>query len=294
MELRTGMRIGRLAELVGVSTDVLRVWERRYGLFKPTRSDGGYRLYGEHDLELARRVVALREQGIPVSAAIATVTQGRAAGGPPSGRDDGLRREIDGAVREFDEARFGAAFDRALAAYGVAGTVYDVVMPYLHDVGTQWASGGITVAQEHFLSHLVRRRVGALGVHVDAPDAPTVLLACPPKELHDIALLSLGVLLSGVGWKVCYLGADTPLHDLEQACAAIEPDLVVLSATKRSVLDPVAGALRQLGKRWPVALGGGGASIAVATATGATLLPANMRETVDLLTDLDAWRRGAR
>jgi methanogenic corrinoid protein MtbC1 len=239
-------------------------------------------------------VIALRDRGVPVSSAIASVTRGRAAGVAPSGRDRGLRREIDEAVRQFDEARFGAAFDRSLAVYGLADTVYEVVLPYLHDVGTEWASGRMTVAQEHFVSHLVRRRLGALAVNVDDDAAPTALLACPPGERHDIAVLALGVLISGAGWKVRFLGADTPMPDLEEACASIDPDLVVISATKRSVLDPITGVLQWLNRTWPVALGGRGASTAVANLTGARLLPDDLRDTVDLLSDLDAWRRASR
>lgn len=289
MEPRDGMRVGRLAELVGVSTDVLRVWERRYGLFSPSRSAGGYRLYDESDLELARRVVALRERGVPVSAAIATVTKGSGGGPDATRRRPALQRELDRAVRQFDEAGFDAVFDLALAELGPADTVHELLIPYLGDVGTQWAAGRMSVAQEHFLSQLVRRRVSGLAVRGE-PDGPLAVLACPPKEHHDLALLCLGALISPAGWRVRFLGADTPMADLARACEQIRPDVVILSATRRAVFDTQVAGMRRVAAGRALWLGGRGASTAVAVTAGARLLPEHLRDAVELLCRSDDWR----
>lgn len=288
------MRIGRLAELVGVSSDVLRVWERRYGLFEPERTPGGYRLYSEADLDLARRVLALREKGVPISAAVSAVTQGRPIRSASAEQGLRLRRELDSAAVEFDEFAFVSVLDRAIDEFGVANTIHDILMPYLQQVGTEWEAGRISVAQEHFVSHIVRRRVGALARLVDDADAPIAVLACPPKELHDIPLLALGVLMSDAGWRVRYLGSNTPLKDLYGACERLDPDLIIMSGTRRTVFEARAGALRRLSQRWPMAIGGRGATPSVAAVIGADRLPEHLRDSAEfLLTSRDQYRRPA-
>lgn len=283
MTNQSGMRIGRLAALVGVSTDVLRVWERRYALFAPERSSGGYRLYSEADLDRARRVVTLRDQGLPVSAAIAAVTQGHPIRRASADQALQTRRALDAAAAEFDEFAFNAALDGAFDSFGVADTIHEIVMPFLHQVGSDWETGRLSVAQEHFVSHLVRRRVGAAARHVDDPAAPVAVLACPPKELHDIPLLALGVLMAEAGWKVRYLGCDTPLKDLYGACDRLDPDLVVMSGTRRTVFEARTGALRRLSRRWRLAIGGRGATVSLATAIGAEKLPDHLRDSAEYL-----------
>lgn len=143
-------------------------------------------------------------------------------------------------------------------------------------------------------SGLVRRRVGALATLVDDADAPIAVLACPPKELHDIPLLALGVLMSDAGWRVRYLGGNAPLKDLYGACERLDPDLIIMSGTRRTVFEARAGALRRLSQRWPMAIGGRGATPSVAAVIGADRLPEQLRDSAEfLLTSRDQYRRPA-
>lgn len=284
-----GITIGELARRVGVTPDVLRAWERRYGLFAPTRTPGGYRLYSEGDERLARQVVALRDRGMSVSNAVAEVSGYEQ--GPADVVSEVAHRwvdAIDHGVRRFDEVSVHEVLDDAVTQLGIAYAVRDVVMPYLSRLGTQWESGQVTVAHEHFASHLIRRRVAAAGRQLSPEGRRTAVLACPPGERHDIGLLAYGVLLSNAGWSVRYLGADTPITATVMACESLQPDVVVLSATRRAIFRTHGTLIRMLARHWPVALAGAGATATAALETGATLLPP------DIVTAVEAAERLAR
>lgn len=275
------LRIGELASRVGVTTDVLRVWERRHDLFTPARTVGGYRQYTAVDEAKARRVLALRQRGIPLADAVARVL-GDSSAAPdaqwtqPRPSPGELVDRIDRAVRSFDAVAVNAALDEAVDLHGLSTGLSAVALGYLKRLGRQWVAGTVGVAHEHFASHLVRRRVSDLLRLHPADGRPTAVLACPPGERHDIGLLVVGVLLSDNGWCVRFLGADTPLGAIRAAGEELDPSLVVLSANRGSAFSSRAGGVRRLARSWPVAIGGPGADPVVAAELGVTLLPADV------------------
>lgn len=275
------LRIGELASRVGVTTDVLRVWERRHDLFTPARTIGGYRLYTAVDEGRARRVLALRQRGIPLADAVARVLGGSSA--PPATlwthdrpSPGDLVDRIDRAVRSFDAVALNAALDEAVDLHGLSTGLSDVALGYLQRLGRQWAAGTVGVAHEHFASHLLRRWVSDLLRLHPADGRPSAVLACPPGERHDIGLLVVGVLLSHNGWCVRFLGADTPLGAIRAAGEELDPSLIVLSANRGSAFSSRARSVRRLAGRWPVAIGGPGADPVVAGELGVALLPADV------------------
>ena len=299
MEPSTGLRIGQFAQRVGVSRDVLRAWERRYGLLPPRRSSGNYRLYGAEEERIVREVVSLRNRGYPIADAVAAAkARWETPDGAPDSPDDADRADValrtaHAAVREMDETTTRQVVHRALDELGTRRAIRDVVIPLLARVGEDWACGRIGVAHEHLASHAVRREVGAAAVVETAPGAPVVVLACPPGELHDIILLSVGVLLSQRGLSVRFLGADTPYTALQRACEQVHPDLVVISASRPSVLEARAGAIRGISRAWPLAIGGPGTSTTLAKSLGASLLPADLDDAIDMIVVAATSRRAA-
>lgn len=312
------MRIGELAARTGVSVHVLRVWERRYGLLTPSRSAGGYRMYGPQDEWRVRETARLREEGMPAAQAAATAlqasrelppeladlgsTNGAAADqDDDSGADDGgpsrLRERLLRAIGEFDGTAAQAILDVALEHLGVEDAIAQVVMPVLHETGERWATGTFTVAQEHFASNLIRTRLSSLSLAWDAGTGPMAVLACPSGERHDLGLLAFGVVLGRAGWRVRYLGADTPLSTLGSAVQTLEPDLVVLSAVREQPLVEAADHLAELPGAAATALAaahvivaGAGATPEVAQRLGATLLAG---DPVDVARRLAERRRQA-
>lgn len=246
-----GLRIGELARRVGVSPHVLRVWERRYGL-RPARSVGGQRLYSPTDEQRIRAVAELRRQGVPAAEAVARLLR---------------------ATEDFDELEGQRVLDALLDQRPLAEVVGRVVLPFLEVLGDRWEEGTMSVAQEHFASGLVRRRLSALSLGPAGGRGPVAVLACPPGELHDIALLAFGLLLARQGWQVRFLGADTPLLDLARAARTVGADVVILAATRVTALEAHTTGLRHLSRHHRLLLAGRGAGEPLAREVGAELLP---------------------
>ncbi|HSR23124.1 MAG TPA: cobalamin B12-binding domain-containing protein, partial [Candidatus Eisenbacteria bacterium] len=148
----------------------------------------------------------------------------------------------------------------------------DVVLPYLTELGERWESGTASVAQEHFASNLLRGRLAGLARGWGNGHGPRAVLACPPGELHDLALMVVGIVLNRNGWRIDYLGMNTPVEELTRTVDARRPDLVVLAATRPETLGPLAAQLTALAQRAPLALAGAGATAQTATAAGARLI----------------------
>jgi methanogenic corrinoid protein MtbC1 len=146
--------------------------------------------------------------------------------------------ELAGALDRFDEEQAHAVLDRLLAAYRIETILRDLLVPYLHDLGERWAGGEVSVAQEHFASNLLRGRLLGLARGWGQGHGPTAVLACLPGEQHDLGLIAFGITLYRRGWRIIYLGPDTPIATIGQATERIAPDLVVLAGTVPEPLPP--------------------------------------------------------
>ena len=251
------LRIGEFARRVGVSPELLRAWEQRYGLLRPIRSDGGFRLYTAQDAE---RVAAMKrglEDGLSAAeAARRALAQAR----PAEGLLDDAQSRLLSAVRAYDEAALHALLDEALAGFALETVLRELILPALREVGARWERGELEIGQEHFASNLVRERLLGLGRFWGRGGGPLAILACPPGERHDIGLIAFGLMLRSHGWRILFLGADTPLSTLGQAVGTTAPRLVVVASMDRSLLETQAGELRRLGRSTPLVLSGAGAS----------------------------------
>jgi MerR family transcriptional regulator, light-induced transcriptional regulator len=159
-----------------------------------------------------------------------------------------------------------------LAGFQLEAVLSVVLLPYLHDLGERWARGDVTVAQEHFASNLIRGRLLALAQGWDRGRGSRAMLACPPGEQHDLPLVMFGLGLHRHGWRILFLGADTPIETLVPAAEARSPALIVLAATDPLRFEAVADEVAALGSRWPVAVAGRGATDDLARRMSARLL----------------------
>ncbi|MFL5014559.1 MerR family transcriptional regulator [Rhizobium sp.] len=255
------LRIGELSRRSGVSVELLRAWERRYGLLRPQRSAGGLRLYSSVDVERVRAMQRHMTQGLAAREAAALVSQAPAEAAPartgaPPFDPPRARAELGDALEAFDEPRAQAVFDALLAVATLDALLSDVVMPYLHDLGDRWERGELSIAQEHFASNVLRGRLLGLARGWGRGEGPRALLACPEGERHDLALIAFGLALRERGWRIDYLGPDTPVESLEEAARRTDPSVVVLSAVRREPLEQLVG----LATRHRVAIAGPGAA----------------------------------
>ena len=259
MEGAAQLRIGELARRTGVATELLRAWERRYGLFTPERTAGGYRLYSEDDVQRVRRMRELLGTGLSAAEAA------RQAGSEPAVPAEvaptaAAAAELRRALEQLDDAAAHAAFDRLLADYSTRAVLAGVVLPLLHELGAGWERGEISVAQEHFASNLLRGRLLGLARGWDRGSGRRAVLACPPGERHDLGLVIFGLSLRELGWRITFLGADTPLDTIVETVERLEPEALVLAVTDSARLEGVAdtvGRLRDVGTA--VWVGGAGA-----------------------------------
>jgi methanogenic corrinoid protein MtbC1 len=189
-------------------------------------------------------------------------------------------------LEAFDEPSAQSIVDDLLATTTVDVLVAEVILPYLHELGERWERGEASVAQEHFASNVLRGRLLGLARGWGRGIGPLALLACVPGERHDLGLLGFGVVLRARGWRIAFLGADTPLTTLDATARAVDPDLVVLTVVAGERLQPHVSELRELARRYRLALGGRGAGAETVRKIGAVVLGAELVDAADEVTAL--------
>jgi DNA-binding transcriptional MerR regulator len=269
--VRHHLRIGELSRRVGVGPELLRTWERRYGLLHPARTEGGTRLYSAEDERRVRAMQAHLENGLSAAEAarLASVGEGAAEQGDaiPRGLDE-LREALD--AMDADAAH--AVLDRLLAFFTLDTVLSGVLLPYLHELGERWRSKEASIAQEHFASNLLRARLLALARGWERGEGRTALLACAPGEQHDLPLIVFGLALRGRGWRIVFLGADTPADSIADTAQRLRPAVVVVSSVTPRGFRREADTLAAIAREHRLAIAGAGANERLAESLGCSLL----------------------
>ena len=248
------VRIGELSRRTGVSPELLRAWELRYGLLEPSRTVGRFRLYSEADIARVRRMRANLDAGLSASEAARVVLAERSPVDSP-----GLGEAADDLARSlenYDDVGAQAALDSLLAAFSLDIVVREVLVPYLHAVGERWQRGELSVGQEHFTSNVIRGRLLALSRGWDRGIGPRAVLASAEGDQHDLPVLLFGVLLRTHGWRITFLGADTPVASIAETVRAVRPDVAVITGTVQGVFEPLVEQLREVAREAPLYLAG--------------------------------------
>jgi MerR family transcriptional regulator, light-induced transcriptional regulator len=282
------LRIGELARRTGVSPELLRAWEQRYGLLQPTRTPGGFRLYSTADEARVQRMQGLVSGGLAAAQAARLVLSDsepapRAVSGSATTMEDAAGA-LTTSLDRLDEPAANTALDRLFSIYTVETVLQEVVLPYLHRLGERWAAGEVSVAQEHFASNLLRGRLLGLAQGWGQGRGPAAILACVPGEHHELGLLAFGVALRRRGWRITYLGTDSPIDAVADTTQSLAPTVVVLlSINPQGFLDH-AREIKQLANQVPVMIAGPGATPEAAQHTQTQLLdhdPVSAAATID-------------
>jgi MerR family transcriptional regulator, light-induced transcriptional regulator len=239
-------RMKAVSRLTGVRPELLRMWEKRYPLFKPPRAGNRYREFDDEDVQL---LVYIRQQ----------IEQGRSIGElAAEGRDRLLRQiapataptppghtaytdligELLGYIQHLKKAQLEARLLECMAHYSFAILLHQVFVPLMHRLGELWAAHQLSLASEHLATMLLKQRLLTM-LHATTPGAymPLMLCACPAGERHELGLLTFAYTLQQEGWQVCYLGPDLPVADMLYACQHLQPALVALSLTHTAGLS---------------------------------------------------------
>jgi DNA-binding transcriptional MerR regulator len=235
------LNIAALTRRTGVPADTIRKWEQRYGVLQPARTPGGQRRYSELDVARIEWLKARLDEGYRIGEAASLLGVGGAVATTPGE----LRAGIVEATEQHDVERLTRLVDQALALHAPAEAFTSVLTPALVDIGTRWAAGRLTIAQEHLASGAVRAAVQRLLADARADIRGIAVLACAPDERHEIGLLMLGVLLRADGWQVAYLGPDTPTAEAVALAENLEASLLCFSASSRERAAAVERGLRK-------------------------------------------------
>ena len=273
-----------VSEHLGLPAGTLRAWEQRYGIVHPNRSDVGYRLYDDADVDTLRRMAGLVAGGmLPAQAA----QEARAAGAVSWAGVTSARAEPSGlpepgalvaASRTYDARALERTLDAAFAAASFEHVVDVWLIEAMAAIGDAWASGGLDISQEHFISAAVMRRLAAAfdaAGHTRA--GRHVVAGLAPGATHEIATIAFATMLRRAGLRVTYLGADLPVSSWVEAVLAMRPDAVVVGAPRAAdggAAAAVVRALEEAAPGLPVFVGGPGAP-AGHTLQGATLAEAS-------------------
>jgi len=250
---------------VGLSKDVLRVWERRYGFPVPNRDPHGERLYPAAQvlrLRLLKRLMDLghrpgRLMSTPVEEleALAAGSHGVRAADADAGSHE--LYELFALVRHHDAAAYLQAMQQRLARQGLRQFVLDTVAPLTVQIGFAWQQGRLQVFEEHLFTESTARVLRQAIATVPGGSEPRVLLTTLPKEPHEMGLLMVEAMLSLEGAQCISLGTQMPLMEIVDAVAAHQVDVVALSFSAafparqtRALLEQLRAALPGPAELW--------------------------------------------
>ena len=239
--LHDALPVRTVARMTGLTADVIRVWEKRYGVVQPLRGPRGARLYCVQDVDRLRLLARVVEAGRAIGdvAALDSASLERLAGGGPAAvpapasaaRSGGavvIDRVLDATAR-FDAEEIERILNDALLAMGSAAFTRELLPPLLHRVGDLWSDGRLSVGDEHLVSAVVRNLLTGLMRGRRTGGRPAVLLATPRGERHEFGLLLAALMILEAGVGVSYLGVDLPAADIVAAVRRTQVSVLGMS-----------------------------------------------------------------
>lgn len=295
MKEPVGYYIKDVARITGLSEQVIRKWEDRYGIVRPVRKDNGYRVYGEEEIRRLLKMQALRNDGHPLKrAAELATTEEQTAGTAQQPESEAGRyvRKLIGQGEQCHEAELERLLRQAHSELGLAHFLDGVVIPFLKQVGGLWERGEWGEYQESVSSLIVRDLLVNIRRNVrPAPGAPLIIGACFPEERHEIPVHLILLKAMMRGYRTHLVGASPAPGATESLIRQLKPDAVLLSASTTAPFlrhPDVLGELdRFAGEHADIRFYAGGAGVRLAAAAGK---PVHIRVTDDVeqvLRDLD-------
>jgi len=230
--------IKELEKLSGIKAHTIRIWEKRYNLIEPHRTNTNIRYYTDSDLKKILNVAVLNRHGIKISS-IARLNEAELREeiirvSTTSDSSDTLIDSMVLAMIDLDEYKLEAMIDKSIHKIGLKSTVTDVLYPFLEKVGILWQSGDVYPAQEHFVSYLIRQKIIAATDSLSNTfnqHGKKFLLLLPEGEWHEIALLFAQYLIREANHEVIYLGQSVPYSDVLAIGASKRFDFILFSSS---------------------------------------------------------------
>lgn len=226
-----------IEKLTGIKAHTLRIWEQRYDLVVPFRTDTNIRYYDDEQLKLLINISLMLKNGKKISKvsgmsaeAISKEVVRMSMDAPDT--ESYFTIQVDSLIIsmvDMDEERFEKVFSVCVLRYGFEKTMTDVITPFLGKVGVLWSIGEVNVAQEHFISNLVRQKlvVAIDGLISKRKNETKYLLFLPEGEYHELGLLFAEYIIKSRGNQIIYLGQSLPYSDLVKLCTRYQPDYIL-------------------------------------------------------------------
>lgn len=254
--------IKELEQLSGIKAHTIRIWEQRYKLLNPTRTDTNIRTYNDEELRHLLNISLLVNHGYKISAISklsrpdvrselnALLFESNVSSLPLGDRINGLIL----AMMEMDEYRFKEIFDSAKQQMSFEVLVKDLFYPFLHKVGLMWGFEEVNPAQEHFVSNLIRRKIMSEidKLPLAPPDKPNFLLFLKEGELHEIGLMFSDFILRLNGYRTTYLGPNVPMVDVIESVKLSRAAAILTFMVKPLGSDKISEFLTDLSARTSV------------------------------------------
>lgn len=281
-----------VAERTGLTPDVLRAWERRHGVVVPGRSEAGQRLYSDADIErlglLVKATHAGRSVGQTASLSVSELRQlvaedaERGSIRPTPALE--YRERAFSAVAALAPEQLQAVLRSALLSLGAQGFLDDVVTPLLRRIGDAWHGAEIGIAHEHAASAVVRGELGWLVEALEVPaGAPRAVVACLPRERHELGAMLAAATAAHAGWRVAYLGPDLPAAEIAGTAAGQRADIVGVSVVTAEDVTATRLELQALRRDLPP-----GTTLLTGGAGVSSLGP--LGDGITIVRDLAHWR----
>lgn len=246
-----------LERLTGIKAHTIRIWEKRYGIVDPNRSDSNIRSYNDEDLKKLLNVSILNRHGIKISRiadmSLAQLNQKILEVVRPESDYLSQIESLVVSMIELNEDRFDKILNSLIFKIGFEDTLYFAIYPFFEKIGVLWQTGTINPAQEHFISNLIRMK---LCVAIDSlpaitsPNARKLILFLPEWELHEIGLLTYYYLAKKHGIKCYYLGQNVPIHDLFSVAETVKPNAVATYFVAAVSQNELKNYINQLSERF--------------------------------------------
>lgn len=250
--------IKELEKLSGIKAHTIRIWEKRYNLIEPHRTNSNIRYYTDDELKKLLNVAVLHRQGLKISnIAKLNDLELKEEIMQVAGSSHSHQASIDSLVIsmiDMDEYKFEAIMDKSISSIGFKFTITDVLYPFLEKVGILWQSGDIYPAQEHFVVNLIRQKIISATDQLPGtfnPRGKKFLLLLPEGEWHDIPLLFAQHLIREANHEVIFLGQSVPYSDVLTIGASKKFDFILISVTTSQPEFDMLLYLKDLGGAFP-------------------------------------------
>ena len=225
-----------LENLSGIRAHTIRIWEKRYNLFSPVRSETNIRSYSAHDFKKLLNIAQLNRVGIKISKIVAmtpVVMDQKVLELFKESKDVELTMErLIASMIDLNELEFEHILTDLLTDKSFDRMIMDYIFPFLERIGILWQTGSISPAQEHFISNVIRIRIIVATDKLAVPSSyrpSNFILFLREAELHELGLLFCNYLLKKSGFKTIYLGQSVPLADLIKVQEEYQANYLVTS-----------------------------------------------------------------